>query len=423
MKPKLLSTLEDYSWRLLLGDVVAGITVALVALPLSIAIAIASGATPEAGLITAIIGGFLISLLGGSRVQIGGPTGAFIVVVAGVIAQFGYDGLLLATLLAGVILVIAGVLRAGRFIALVPEPVIEGFTVGIALIIAVSQLKDLLGLSAAHVPADLVHGLPALWAVRDQLNLTACAVGVAAIAGIALLRHLVPWFPGSLLVIAAASGAVAMAPLPVDTIFSRFGELPSGLPVPSFPHLSIGRISEVLPSAFVIAFLAAVESLLSAIVADRMISTQHRSGAELLAQGAANIVSPLFGGLPATGAIARTATNIRAGGRTPVAGIVHAITILIVMLAASSLAAYLAMPALAGLLVVTAWLMSEPSRWPERMKLRTGDRALFFATMILTVITNLTIAIAVGTAAGLALRLTRKEVEASPWTPADRSKL
>ena len=423
MKPKLLTTLEDYSGRLLLGDAVAGVTVALVALPLSIAIAIASGTTPKAGLVTAIIGGLLISLLGGSRVQIGGPTGAFIVVVAGVIEQYGFDGLLLATLLAGVILVAGGLVRAGRIIALVPEPVIEGFTVGIALIIAVSQLKDLLGLSAAHVPADLIHGLPALWAAREQLNLAALGVGLFSIAGIGFLRRLLPWFPGSLLVIATASAAVALLPLPVDTIYSRFGVLPAGLPAPSIPHLSIARISELLPSAFVIAFLAAVESLLSAIVADRMIGGTHRSGAELLAQGAANIVSPLFGGLPATGAIARTATNVRAGGRTPVAGIVHAITILVITLLLASLASYLAMPALAGLLILTAWLMSEPSRWSERMKLRPGDRTLFFMTMILTIVSNLTIAIAVGTGAGLALRLLRREVEPKGWTPADRSKL
>jgi SulP family sulfate permease len=422
MKPKLLTTLQDYSWRLLAGDTLAGVTVALVALPLSIAIAIASGATPKAGLVTAIVGGLLISLLGGSRVQIGGPTGAFIVVVAAVNAQFGFDGLLLATFLAGIILVAGGLVRAGRLVALVPEPVIEGFTVGIALIIAVSQLKDLLGLSA-HVPADLVHGLPALWAARSQVNLWALATGLFAIAGIALLRHLLPWFPGSLLVIAAASAAIALVPLPVDTIFSRFGALPAGLPAPSIPHLSLARISELLPSAFVIAFLAAVESLLSAIVADRMIGGSHRSGAELLAQGAANIASPLFGGIPATGAIARTATNVRAGGRTPVAGIVHALTILVIMLVAASLAGYLAMPALAGLLIITAWLMSEPSRWSERMRLRAGDRALFFITMILTVISNLTIAIAVGTGAGLALRLLRKDVEPKDWTPADRSKL
>ena len=423
MKPKLLTTLQDYSSKLFLADALAGVTVALVALPLSIAIAIASGATPRAGLVTAIVGGLLISLLGGSRMQIGGPTGAFIVVVAGVIEQFGLDGLLLATLLAGIILVAAGLVRAGRFIALVPEPVIEGFTVGIALIIAVSQLKDLLGLSAAHVPADLIHGLPALWSARGGLNMEALGLGVLSIAGIAAFRHFLPWFPGSLLVIAAASAAVALLGLPIDTIYSRFGELPAGLPPPSIPHLSIARVSELLPSAFVIAFLAAVESLLSAIVADRMIAGRHRSGAELLAQGAANIVSPLFGGLPATGAIARTATNVRAGGKTPVAGIVHALTILLISVAAASLAGYLAMPALAGLLIVTAWLMSEPGRWPERMRLRAGDRALFLMTMILTVASNLTIAIAVGTFAGLALRVLRKELEPEEWTPADRSKL
>jgi len=423
MKPKLLTTLKDYSWRLLATDAVAGITVALVALPLSIAIAIASGATPRAGLVTAIIGGFLISLLGGSRVQIGGPTGAFIVVVAGVIEQYGFDGLLLATLLAGIILVAAGLVRAGRFIALVPETVIEGFTVGIALIIAVSQLKDFLGLSDAKVPADLIRGLPALWNARSAINLTALIVGMLSIGGIAALRHRLPWFPGSLLVIACASAAVALVPLPVDTIYSRFGALPSGLPTPSLPHLSLARISELLPSAFVIAFLAAVESLLSAIVADRMVGGKHRSGAELVAQGAANIISPLFGGLPATGAIARTATNVRAGGRTPVAGLVHAATILLFSVAAASLAGYLAMPALAGLLILTAWLMSEPTRWAERMRLDAADRALFFLTMVLTVASNLTIAIAVGTFAGLALRLSRKKFEPEEWTPADRSKL
>jgi len=248
-------------------------------------------------------------------------------------------------------------------------------------------------------------------------------LGLLSIAGIALLRHRLPWFPGSLLVIAGASAAVALLPLSVDTIYSRFGALPAGLPPPSVPHLSVARISQLLPSAFVIAFLAAVESLLSAIVADRMVGGRHRSGAELLAQGAANLVSPLFGGLPATGAIARTATNVRAGGRTPVAGIVHAATILVLSLAAASLAGYLAMPALAGLLILTAWLMSEPARWAERLKLRKGDRALFFMTLILTVASNLTIAIAVGTFAGLALRLLRKEIEPEEWTPIDRSQL
>ncbi|MFL6784814.1 MAG: SulP family inorganic anion transporter [Sphingomicrobium sp.] len=423
MKPKLLTTMRDYSARMFLRDAIAGTTVALVALPLSIAIAIASGADPKAGLVTAILGGFLISLLGGSRVQIGGPTGAFIVVVYGVIAKYGFDGLLLATLIAGVILVIGGLVRAGRFIALVPEPVIEGFTVGIALIIAVSQLKDLLGLSAARVPANLIDALPALWGARGAINSTALALGVFSIAGIALLRRLAPSIPGSLLVIAAASSLVAALALPVDTIQSRFGALPAGLPRPSFPHVSVARISELLPSAFVIAFLAGVESLLSAIVADRMIGGRHRSNAELLAQGAANIASPLFGGLPATGAIARTATNVRAGGRTPVAGLFHALLILLITLGAGSLAGYLAMPALAALLIVTAWIMSEPGRWRERLNLRVGDRTLLFLTMVLTLVTDLTIAIAVGTVAGLAMRLMRRDIEPAEWSPTDRSKL
>lgn len=423
MKPKLLTTIRDYSWRSFLGDALAGVTVALVALPLSIAIAIASGADPKAGLVTAVIAGFLISLLGGSRVQIGGPTGAFIVVVYGVIEQYGFDGLLLATLMAGMILILCAFLRAGRFIALVPESVIEGFTVGIALIILVSQLKDLLGLSAAKASADLIEALPALWDARAAISPAALAVGIFSIAGIAVLRKIAPSFPGSLLVIAAGSAAVALLAMPVDTLYSRFGPLPTGLPAPSLPHVSIARISDLLPSAFVIAFLAAVESLLSAIVADRMIGGQHRSNAELLAQGVANVASPLFGGLPATGAIARTATNVRAGAKTPIAGIVHALAILLITVGAGSLTGYLAMPALAGLLIVTAWVMSEPHRWGERMRLRTGDRVLLFLTMGLTVLTDLTIAIAVGTVAGLAMRLIRRDVEPEEWTPSDRSKL
>jgi sulfate permease, SulP family len=423
VKPKILTTIRDYSLRLLVRDALAGVTVALVALPLSIAIAIASGADPRAGLVTAIVGGLLISLLGGSRVQVGGPTGAFIVVVYGVIQQHGMDGLLLATMLAGLILVIGGLFKAGRFIALVPEPVIEGFTIGIALIIAVSQLKDLFGFSIGKTSADLVQVLPALWNARSSVNPVSTIIGLSSIIGIAVLRRLAPWFPGSLLVIGGASAAVAFFALPVDTIYSRFGSLPGGLPIPSIPHISVARVTELLPSAFVIAFLAGVESLLSAIVADRMIEGSYRPAAELIAQGAANIASPLFGGLPATGAIARTATNVRAGGRTPMAGIIHALIILAVLLGIGSLAAYLALPALAALLIVTAWIMSEPGRWRERMKLRRGDRGLLFLTMILTVASNLTVAIAVGTALGLAQRLLRREVEPAEWNPSDRSKL
>jgi len=416
VKPKLLTTLRDYSGRLLIADAFAGITVAMVALPLSIAIAIASGAEPAAGLVTAIIGGLLISALGGSRVQIGGPTGAFIVVVYGVIDQFGFDGLLLATLMAGIILVVAALARAGSLIALIPEAVIEGFTVGIAVIIGVSQLKDLFGLTIAKLPADFVDAVPVLWNARHSASVAAAGVGLAAIVAIALVRRRA----GSIVVIALASAAVALWTLPVATIQSRFGALPNGLPYPALPHVSIARMSELLPSALVIAFLAGVESLLSAIVADRMIGGAHRSNAELFAQGAANIASPLFGGLPATGAIARTAANVRAGGRTPVAGIVHALAILVFVVAAAPLAGYLAMPALAALLLVTAWSMSEPHRWPERWRARPSDRFLLLLTMMLTIVSNLTVAIAVGTMVGLAQRLMRRDVPPAEWTPPDR---
>ncbi len=416
MKPKLLTTLRDYSAKMFMADALAGITVALIALPLSIAIAIASGAEPEAGLATAVIGGLLISALGGSRVQIGGPTGAFIVVVYGVIAQYGFDGLLLATLMAGVILIIAAVVRAGSLIALIPEAVIEGFTVGIALIIAISQLKDLLGLDIARLPADLWDAVPAMWAARHSASLAAAGIGIVSVIAIALVKRRT----GSILVIAAASAAVALLALPVETIHSRFGELPRGLPYPSLPDVTLARLSELLPSALVIAFLAGVESLLSAIVADRMVGGTHRSNAELMAQGAANLASPLFGGLPATGAIARTAANVRAGGRTPVAGIVHALAILLFIVTAAPLAGYLAMPALAALLVVTAWSMSEPHRWRERLNSRPSDRYLLFLTMILTVASGLTVAIAVGTTIGLALRLSRRNIPPADWTPEER---
>ena len=399
-----------------MADALAGITVALIALPLSIAIAIASGAKPEAGLATAVIGGLLISALGGSRVQIGGPTGAFIVVVYGVIEQYGFDGLLLATLMAGVILIIAALVRAGNLIALIPEAVIEGFTVGIALIIAISQLKDLLGLDIARLPADLWDAAPAMWAARHSASLAAAAIGIFSIIAIALVKRRT----GSILIIAAASAAVALLVLPVETINSRFGELPRGLPYPSLPDVTLARLSELLPSALVIAFLAGVESLLSAIVADRMVGGTHRSNAELMAQGAANIASPLFGGLPATGAIARTAANVRAGGRTPVAGIVHALAILLFIVTAAPLAGYLAMPALAALLIVTAWSMSEPHRWRKRLNSRPSDRYLLFLTMILTVASGLTVAIAVGTTIGLALRLSRRNIPPADWTPEER---
>ncbi|QFT81614.1 C4-dicarboxylic acid transporter DauA [Roseovarius sp. THAF27] len=420
MKPKILTTLPGYSRTLLAQDVLAGVTVAMVALPLSLAIAIASGADPAKGLVTAIVAGFLISLLGGSRVQIGGPTGAFIVVVFGVIADHGYDGLVLATLMAGLILLVAGFFRAGNLIRLIPEPVINGFTIGIAVIIATSQLKDLLGLAVTDLPADFLPKVEALWAARPTVSGASTTIGVVTMALIVLFRRAAPKWPGLIVAVALTSAIVAVTGLPVDTIASRFGDLPGTLPWPALPVVSIARLIELLPSALVIAFLAGVESLLSAMVADRMIAGHHRPNAELLAQGAANIGSSLFGGMPATGAIARTATNIRAGGKTPVAGLVHAVTILIVMLVAAPLVGYMAMPALAGLLILTAWNMSEPHKWRGHLAERASDIFLLALTMVLTVLADLTVAIGVGVALGLALRLHRRDVPASDWSDPDR---
>lgn len=420
MKPQILSTLPQYKRATFLADLIAGITVAMVALPLSLAIAIASGADPAKGLITAIVAGVLISLLGGSRVQIGGPTGAFIVVVFGVIAEHGYDGLVIATFMAGIILVIAGYLRAGALIQYVPEAVINGFTIGIAVIIATSQLKDFFGLSMAAVPADFLEKVPALWAARETFGWQACGIGLVTLLLIVALRRLFPKLPGLIVAVALTSGAAYLFSLPVDTIFSRFGALPDHLPMPAIPELSAERLIELLPSAFVIAFLAGVESLLSAMVADRMIDHQHRPNAEVLAQGYANIAASLFGGLPATGAIARTATNVRAGGKTPVAGIIHALTILVVMMAAADLAGYMALPALAGLLILTAWNMSEPHKWRSYMRARPSDRLLLVLTLVLTVVADLTVAIGVGVAVGLAIRLRRRHVPPADWSTPDR---
>lgn len=420
MKPKLLSTLPGYSAAQFAADALAGLTVAMVALPLSIAIAIASGTDPAKGLITAIVGGFLISLLGGSRVQIGGPTGAFIVVVYSVIAEHGYDGLVIATLMAGVILVIAGMLRAGNLIALVPEAVVNGFTIGIAIIIGASQLKDFFGLPGGAMPAEFIAKLQALWAARSGFNPTALAMGLAALILIVLLRRLFPRLPGLIVAIAGVSAAIALWHLPVDTIASRYGSLPASLPSPMLPAITLARLTELLPSALVIAFLAVIESLLSAMVADRMIEGSHRPNAEVSAQGWANIGSALFGGIPATGAIARTATNVRAGGTTPVAGMVHALVILLVMMLAAPLAGYLAMPALAALLLTTAWNMSEPHKWRGYLNAPLGDRVLLLLTLVLTVLADLTVAIGVGVALGLALRLHEKGQQAEEWRTPER---
>jgi SulP family sulfate permease len=417
MKPKLLTTLPDYTPKLLVGDLFAGISVALVAIPLSIAIAIASGAPPAAGLVTAVVGGFLISALGGSRVQIGGPTGAFIVVVYGVIADHGYDGLVLATLMAGAILVVAGLLRVGNLIAYVPEAVVNGFTIGIAVVIAASQLKDFAGIATTGLPADFLPKMEALWAARASANWTAVIVGIGTLLAIVAVRKLIPRAPDRLVGTVLVSLVAALLVLPVETIASQYGALPRGLPMPSLPEVTGSRVAELLPSAFTIAFLAAIESLLSAMVADRMIGGSHRPNAEVLAQGWANIGSALFGGLPATGAIARTATNVRAGGKTPVAGIIHALVILLVMLVAAPLAGYLAMPALAALLMMTAWNMSEPHKWKLYWAAPLSERVLLVLTLLLTVLADLTVAIGVGVGLGLALRLRESRLQAEEWRP------
>jgi sulfate permease, SulP family len=414
MKPKILTTLRDYSWSLFAADALAGVTVALVALPLSIAIAIASGAPPAAGLVTAVVGGFLISLLGGSRVQIGGPTGAFIVIVYGIIHDHGMNGLLLATLMAGVVLVVAGLSGAGKLIRHVPEAVIEGFTVGIAVVIAVSQLKDLAGMNGTALPAAFVPKVEGLWSMRASMDLASLGLGVGCVAAILTLRRLaakIPW----LVIIVAIASLVAVGLPTVETVAARYGSLPNALPFPRFPTVTMALVVDLLPSALTIAFLAGIESLLSAIVADRMVGGSHRSNAELIAQGIANIASPLFGGLPATGAIARTATNVNAGGRTPMAGAVHAVVVLLAMMLAAPMAGTLALPALAGLLLVTAWTMSEPHRWKARFRLPKADVTLLVLTAVLTVFADLTIAIAAGTIIGLALRLSRGEIEAKRW--------
>ncbi len=408
-QPKIVATLSGYDATQARADVFAGITVAMVAIPLSLAIAIASGAAPVNGLVTAIVAGLLISALGGSRVQIGGPTGAFIVVVAGVVAAHGYDGLVMATFMAGVILVLAGLFRAGNLVALVPEAVVNGFTIGIAAIIATSQVMDLFGMTVAHEPAAFLEKLPVLWAARDTASPSALAVGLLTMVLIMALRKAAPKWPG--LIVAVAVGSLIALVLPgVETLGSRFGPLPNRLPMPSVPAITMAKMWELLPSAFVIAFLAGIESLLSAMVADRMVpGAKHRPNAEVLAQGIANIGSSLFGGLPATGAIARTATNVRAGGRTPVAGIVHAGVILAVMMLAAPLAGYLAMPALAGLLILTAWNMSEPTKWRGYMRGPWADRVLLVLTFVLTVVVDLTVAIGTGIVLGLILRWVRED--------------
>lgn len=394
--PKLITAFrEGYGAADIRADLIAGLTVAVVALPLAMALGIASGATPREGLITAIVAGFLISAIGGSRVQIGGPTGAFVVIVAGVISAHGFNGLLLATLIAGLILVIAGYAGVGRLMRYVPMPVVTGFTAGIAVIIASGQVGDFLGLRTGAVPSDFIDKWVAYGRAIDTLNWATVSLGAATLALIILIRRLAPRAPAQLIAIVLATAVAALLKLPVETVGERFPSMPSGLPLPHLPHASLPLVREVMPSAFVIAFLAGIEALLSATVADGMTGRRHRSGQELVGIGVANIFSA-FGGLPATGAIARTATNIRAGARSPVAGMSHALFLLVFVLAAGRWLSFVPMAALAAVLLMVAWGMSEYDRFAALLRTDAGERGVLLLTFLLTVFVDLTVAIGVG---------------------------
>jgi len=395
--PKLITVLrEGYGRDGLQRDAIAGLTVAIVALPLAMALGIASGASPDKGLITAIVAGLLISALGGSRVQIGGPTGAFVVVVYGVIAKHGYDGLLLATLLAGVILIVAGYSGFGRLIRFVPHPVVTGFTAGIAVIIATSQIRDFLGLPRAAFSGDFAERAGQVLQLLEAIDPVTAGIGITALLTLVGLRRFAPRLPGYLIAIIIFSAIVAVFGLPADTIGTRFPNMTLGIPYPSLPILSLAKIEAVLPAAFTIAFLAGIEALLSAVVADGMTGFQHRPNQELVGQGIANIASSLFGGLPATGAIARTATNVRAGGRTPFSGILHALFLLFFVLVGSRLMQLVPMAVLAAILLMVAWGMSEAGRFIALLRIRSSERWILLITFGLTVMVDLTVAIGVG---------------------------
>ncbi|MZR30009.1 SulP family inorganic anion transporter [Sneathiella litorea] len=395
--PKFYTVLrQGYSWTDLRHDAIAGLTVAIVALPLAMALAIASGATPDKGLITAIIAGFLISALGGSRFQIGGPTGAFVVVVFDVISRHGYDGLIVATIIAGFLLIIAGFLRLGTFIKYIPQPVVTGFTTGIAVIIFSSQMNAFFGFGIEGLSADVLGEWQTYFANLDRIDPTTLALAAGTLALIIILRIYAPKAPGFLIALTMGAGIATLFGVQVATIGSQFGELPHFLPMPSLPEFNISEIPELLPSALTIAFLAGVESLLSAVVADGMTGRRHRSNCELVAQGIANMTSGFFGGLPATGAIARTATNIKSGGRTPVSGMLHAVFLLLIMLLFAPLAVYIPLACLAAVLVIVAWNMSELDRFVQFLSAPIGDRLVLVSTFLLTILVDLTVAIEVG---------------------------
>jgi len=396
LKPKLFTTLKNYNKTQFIADATAGVIVGIVALPLAIAFAIASGVTPEKGIITAIIAGFIIWVFGGSRVQIGGPTGAFIIIVYGIVQNYGTTGLTIATIMAGIILVIMGFARFGSLIKFIPYPVVVGFTSGIALLIFSTQIKDFFGLQLAKVPAEFHEKWIAYFGAFSTINYSVFGIAALSLLIMIFWPKVTHKIPGSLVAIIVSTLLVIIFKLPVDTIGSKFGEIPSNLPTPHLVEINLTLIRNLIAPATVIAILAAIESLLSAVVADGMIGGKHRSNMELVAQGLANIVTPLFGGIPATGAIARTATNIKNGGRTPVAGIIHAITLLLIMLFFGNYAKLIPMATLAAILVIVAYNMSEWKAFKTLLKSPKSDVIVLLTTFSLTVLFDLTIAIEIG---------------------------
>lgn len=394
--PESVRRLRSYSRRDLSADLVAGVTVGLVALPLAMAFGIASGVTPQAGLYTAIVAGFLISALGGSRLQIGGPTGAFVVIVAGIVAKFGAGGLALVTMMAGAILVMMGLTGLGAAVKFIPRPVTIGFTNGIALLIASTQIKDFLGLRTGEVPSAFLPRMAILLGRIGTVHWPALAVSAATLAVIVLLPRVTRRVPGSIVAMLGCTVAVAWFGLPVETIGSKFGGIPAGFPKLALPAFHLDHVLPLFPSAMTVALLAAVESLLSAVVADSMSGSRHNSNVELVAQGIANFASPLFGGIPATGAIARTATNIRAGARTPVSGAVHAITLLLIVAVAAPLARFVPLATLSAVLLVVAYNMGEWREIGVILRLSGADIAVWAVTFALTVMADLTVAVEVG---------------------------
>lgn len=397
LKPKLFEAMKNYSRQQLIKDIISGIIVAIIALPLSIALAIASGVTPECGLYTAIIAGFFISFFGGSRVQIGGPTAAFVVIIYGIVTDFGLDGLIVATILAGIILIIMGVCRFGALIKYIPYTITTGFTCGIGVSLFVGQIKDFLGLDMGAVPSEFIEKISAYAAHITTTDLTTVFIGVLALVILIFFPKLTDKIPASLVAIIVTTLVVQLADLPVNTIGSVYGELSSRLPMPTLPAVNFKMIRELISPAFTIALLAGIESLLSCVVSDGMIGDRHNSNAELIGQGIGNIFSGLFGGIPATGAIARTAANVKNGGRTPIAGIVHSITLLLILLILMPAAAMIPMTTLAAVLIVVAWNMCDWKAFLHLMKKAPkSDIIVLVGTFFLTVIFDLVVAIEVG---------------------------